>query len=61
MENAPLGVEGTELLEDLSDDGNGGVDGVGNNKDEGIGGGLSNACCQILDDTGIDLEEQMVN
>ena len=57
MENAPPGVEGTKLLEDLSDDGNGGVDGVGNNKDEGIGGGLSNACCQILDDTSIDLGE----
>lgn len=33
----PLGVVDTSLLEDLSNDGDGGVDGVGNDQDVGLG------------------------
>ena len=57
MENVPLGVEGTELLEDLRDDGHGRVDWVGDNENERVGSVLGNASSQILDDTSIDLEE----
>ena len=53
--NVPLGVEDTKLLEDLGDDGDSGVDRVGDDEDEGVGGGLGNAGSKIPDDSGVDL------
>ena len=55
----PLGVESTKLLEDLSNDRDGRVDGVGDHKNERIGRALRDAGRQILDDTSVDLEEPL--
>lgn len=52
-----LGVEDTLGLEDLGGDGDGRVDGVGDNEDEGLGGDLGGNLDQTLDDTGVDVEE----
>jgi hypothetical protein len=52
-----LGVEDACLLEDLGGDGNGRVDGVGDDEDEGLGAVLGNTLDEALDDTGVDLEK----
>lgn len=52
-----LRVEDTGVLENLGGDGDGGVDGVGNDQSEGLGAELGDALDQITDDRGIDLEE----
>lgn len=52
-----LGVKDVVLLENLGGDWDGGVDGVGDDEDEGLGGELGDAGDQVTDDTGVDLEE----
>lgn len=52
-----LGVEDVLGLEDLSGDRDGGVDGVRDDEDEGLGGDLSSNLDKTLDDTGIDIEQ----
>lgn len=52
-----LGVEDASSLEDLSGDGDGGVDGVGDNQDGGLGAELGDTLDEITHDTGVDLEE----
>lgn len=52
-----LGVENTGSLEDLGGNGDGGVDGVGNDENESLGAELCNALDKSLDNTGVDLEE----
>lgn len=54
-ENALLRVKDTMLLEDLSDDGDGGVDGVGDDEDEGFGCCGGDTCGEIADDACVDL------
>jgi hypothetical protein len=55
--NLPLRIIDTVLLEDLSNNGNSGVDRVGDNQDEGLGGMLGNTNSKITDDTSVDLEK----
>jgi hypothetical protein len=52
-----LGFENTGSLEDLGGNGDGGVDGIGNDEHKSLGAELCNALDQSLDDTGVDLEE----
>ena len=52
-----LGVEDALSLEDLGRDGDGRVDGVGNDEDEGIGSDLGGNLDEALDDAGVDVEE----
>ena len=52
-----LGVEDTLGLEDLGGDRDGGVDGVGDDEDEGLGGDIGDDLNEALDDTGVDVEE----
>lgn len=52
-----LGVEDTGGLEDLGGNGDGRVDGVGDDQDEGLGGELGDTLDQVTDNAGIDLEE----
>lgn len=52
-----LGVEDTLALENLGGDGDSRVDGVRDDKDEGLGGDLSGDLNEALDDTGVDVEE----
>lgn len=52
-----LGVKDLLGLEDLGRDGDGGVDGVGDDEDEGLGGHLGNGLNQALDDAGVDVEQ----
>lgn len=52
-----LGVEDTLGLEDLGRDGDGRVDGVGDDEDESLGGDLGRNLDQALDDAGVDVEE----
>ena len=52
-----LGVEDVLGLEDLCGDGDGGVDGVGDDKDESLGGDFGGDLDQALDDAGVDVEE----
>lgn len=52
-----LGVENTGVLEDLGGNGDGGVDGVGDDQDESLGAILGDTLNEIADDAGVDLEE----
>jgi hypothetical protein len=52
-----LGVVDTRLLEDLGGDGDGGVDGVGDDQDVGLGGVLSGGLGQVADDGGVGVEQ----
>lgn len=52
-----LGVVDTAGLEDLGADGHGGVDGVGDDEELGLGGGLGNSLGQVADDGGVGVEE----
>jgi hypothetical protein len=51
----PLGIENAVFLENLCDDGDGGVDGVGDDEDKGFGGGGGDAGSEVPDDAGVDL------
>ena len=55
MDDVPLGVVGALLLENLGNDGDGGVDRVRDDKNKGLGRVLSNANSNVVNDTGIDL------
>jgi hypothetical protein len=52
-----LGVEDVLGLENLGRDGHGGVDRVGDDEDEGLGGDLSSNLDEALDNAGVDLEQ----
>lgn len=52
-----LGVEDASILEDSGGDGNGAVDGVGDNQGECLGAELGNAFDESLDNAGIDFKE----
>jgi hypothetical protein len=52
-----LGVVDTCLLEDLGDDGHGGVDGVGDDEDVRVWGRLGGGFCEIADNRGVGVEE----
>jgi len=52
-----LGVEDTLGLQDLGRDGHGGVDWVGDDEDERLGGDLGGDLNEALDDTSVDVEE----
>jgi hypothetical protein len=52
-----LGVVDTGSLEDLLDDGDGGVDGVGDDQELGLGGSLGSGLGEITDDGGVGVEE----
>ena len=52
-----LGVEDTSILQNLSGNGDSGVDGVGDDESEGLWGELGNALDKSLDNAGIDLEK----
>lgn len=54
----PLGVEHVVLLEDFGDDGNGGVDGVRDNKNKRFGGCGGDACREVTNNTCVDLGRQ---
>jgi hypothetical protein len=58
--NALLGVEDALLLEDFSKDGDSRVDGVGDDQDEGLGGGLRDGLGKSGADTSVDLVEPEV-
>jgi hypothetical protein len=49
------------LFEDLGNDGDGGVDGVGDDQDKGLGANGSNTGCQIFDDASVDLNGLLSN
>ena len=59
--STPLWVEGTVLLEDFGDDWNGGVDRVGDHKDESLGATQGNSGSKIADDTSVDLTNGKVS
>jgi hypothetical protein len=52
-----LGVVDTGLLQDLSGDRNGAVDGVGDNEDVGLGGVLGDRLGEVADDGGVGVEQ----
>lgn len=52
-----LGVELAGGLEDLGGDGDGAVDGVGDDENEGFGAVLGDALDEVSDDAGVDLEQ----
>lgn len=52
-----LGVVDAGLLEDLSNDGDGAVDGVGDDEDVGVRGRLSGGLGQVADDGGVGVEQ----
>ena len=52
-----LGVVDAAGLENLCADGDGGVDGVGDDEDLGVGGGLGDGLGQVADDGGVGVEE----
>lgn len=52
-----LGVEDVLGLENLGGDGDGRVDGVGDDEDVGLGGDLGGNLDQALDDAGVDVKE----
>lgn len=51
------GVIYTGLLEDSGDDGNGGVDGVRDDKDVGLGGDTGDGSSEVANDGGVGVEE----
>jgi hypothetical protein len=52
-----FGVEYTVGFQDFGDDGDGAVDGVGDDEDEGIGTVLCDAFGELKDDVAVDLEQ----
>lgn len=56
--NSPLGVVDTGLLEDLGDNGDGRVDGVGNDTNASLGGGLGGSGGEVADDRGVGLRRE---
>lgn len=50
----PLGVVHAGLLQRLGEDGDGRVDGVGDDEDEGLGAGVGNGLSEGRADTGVD-------
>lgn len=52
-----LGVKDAGSLEDFGGNGDGGVDGVGDDKSEGLGAEFGNALDQITHNSSVDLEE----
>ncbi|KAI3480889.1 hypothetical protein L1887_56963 [Cichorium endivia] len=52
-----LRVVDAGLLEDLGDDGHGGVDGVGDDEEVGVGGDLGGLLGEVADDGGVGVEE----
>ena len=52
-----LGVVDTSLLEDLSNNRDGGVDGVGDDQDVSLGGNLGSLLCEVTDDGGVGVEK----
>lgn len=52
-----LGVEDVVLLQDLGGNGDGGVDGVGDDEHKGVGGVLGDTGDEVSDDTGVDLKQ----
>lgn len=52
-----LGVVDTLSLENLLDNGNGGVDGVGDDQELGLGSSLSSGLGEVTDDGGVGVEE----
>lgn len=55
MVNVPLGVKNAMFLEDLGDDGDCRVDGVGDDKDECLGTGRGDTNGQVVNDSSVDL------
>ena len=55
MVNVPLGVKNAMFLEDLSDDGDCRVDGVGDDEDECLGTGRGDTNGQVVNDSSVDL------
>lgn len=51
----PLGVEHAKFLEDLSDDGDSRVYGVGDDQDESLGSRGGDSGRKVLDNSGVDL------
>lgn len=56
VEYAPLGVEDAVLLEHFSNDGDGRVDGVGDDKDECLGRDRGDSSSKVTNDTSVDLQ-----
>jgi len=52
---APLGIIHAVLLEYFSDNGDGRVDGIGNNKNEGLGGNGCDSSRQVFHNPAVDL------
>jgi hypothetical protein len=52
-----LGVVDALALEDLGNDGDGGVDGVGDDEDVGVGAGLGAGLGQVADNAGVGVEQ----
>lgn len=50
-------VKGSSLLEDRCNDGDGAVDGVGDDEDVCLGGGLCDGLSEVADDAGISLSQ----
>jgi hypothetical protein len=55
VKNVPFGVENTMFLEDLGDNGDCRVDGVGDDKDECFGSRRGDANSQVMNDASVDL------
>ena len=55
--NEPLRIKDTVLLEDLGDDGDGRVNGVGDDKDERLWRALRDTGGEVADDACVDLDE----
>ena len=55
LQNSPLGVKGTLLLEHLGNNGDSRVDGVGNDQDEGLGRVLGDSYGNVTNNAGVDL------
>ena len=53
----PLGVEDSVLLEYFGDDRDGGVDGVGDDEDVGLGGDTGDGSGKVADDRRVGVEE----
>ena len=54
----PLGVENTVLLEHLDDDGDGRVDGVGDNEDVCLGRDACDCGCKVADNGRVSLQDR---
>jgi hypothetical protein len=55
VKNVPFGVENTMFLEDLGDNGDCRVDGVGDDKDECFGSRRGDANGQVMNNASVDL------